>query len=224
MNYNATYFHIDRLLSNEQLQQIEHLQSQANYLDGKLTASNAAKEVKHNLQMDMQNQSYMQIQQLLIMSLNQHSLFKVATLIKNVYPFLLSKYEPGMEYGWHVDSPLMGDMMRTDIALTIFLNNPEEYEGGELELQTPLGSLLYKLKAGDAICYPCQQLHRVRTVTSGARKVAVTWIQSLVKNSEHRKMLFDMQQVINHLHSQLETESANSLQQIHSNLLRMWAE
>jgi PKHD-type hydroxylase len=224
MNYNATYFHIDRLLSNEQLQQIEQLQSQANYLDGKLTASNAAKEVKHNLQMDMQNQSYMQIQQLLIMSLNQHSLFKVATLIKNVYPFLLSKYEPGMEYGWHVDSPLMGDMMRTDIALTIFLNNPEDYEGGELELQTPLGSLLYKLKAGDAICYPCQQLHRVRTVTSGARKVAVTWIQSLVKNSEHRKMLFDMQQVINHLHSQLETESANSLQQIHSNLLRMWAE
>jgi PKHD-type hydroxylase len=224
MNYNATYFHIDRLLNNEQLQQIEQLQSQANYLDGKLTASNAAKEVKHNLQMDVQNQSYMQIQQLLIMSLNQHSLFKGATLIKKVYPFLLSKYESGMEYGWHVDSPLMGDMMRTDIALTIFLNNPEEYEGGELELQTPLGSQLYKLKAGDAICYPCQQLHRVRTVTSGARKVAVTWIQSLVKNSEQRKMLFDMQQVINHLHSQLETESANSLQQIHSNLLRMWAE
>ncbi|MCU0421988.1 MAG: Fe2+-dependent dioxygenase [Bacteroidia bacterium] len=224
MKENAIYYHIEQLLSKEQLAGIEQLQTQANYLDGKLTASNAAKEVKHNLQMDMQNQSYMQIQQMLLTALNQHPLFKGATLIKNIYPFLMSKYEEGMEYGWHVDSPLMGDMMRTDIALTIFLNNPSDYEGGELELQTPLGSQLYKLNAGDAICYPCQQLHRVRAITKGIRKVAVTWIQSLVKNSEQRKILFDMQQVINHLQTQKETDAANSLQQTHSNLLRMWAE
>lgn len=224
MELNATYLHIKNLLSAEHLAQISRLQELAGYKDGKLTASNAAKAVKNNLQMDQQSQHYMQIQQILIMALNQHPLFRSATLIKNIYPFLLSKYEPGMEYGWHVDSPLMGDMMRTDIALTIFLSEPDSYEGGELELQTPLGTQLYKLAAGDAFCYPCQQLHRVREVTSGCRQVAVTWIQSLVKNSEQRKILFDTQQIINQLHESAATEPANTLQQIHSNLLRMWAE
>lgn len=224
MELNATYLHIHQLLTSEQLAQVNQLQEKATFKDGKLTASNAAKAVKNNLQMDTQSQSYMQIQQMLIMALNQHTQFRSATLIKNIYPFLLSKYEPGMEYGWHVDSPLMGEMMRTDIALTIFLSDPETYEGGELELQTPLGTQLYKLKAGDAFCYPCQQVHRVREVTKGIRKVAVTWIQSMVKNSEQRKILFDTQQAINQLHERKETDTANTLQQIHSNLLRMWAE
>ena len=224
MTLQATYLHIENLLSKEHINQISSLSLQAVFNDGKLTASNAAREVKHNMQMDMQNQYYMQIQQFILAAMNQCTIFREATFVKNIYPFLLSKYGPGMEYGWHVDSPLMGNMMRTDIAITIFLNDPEEYEGGELELRTPLGDKLYKLPAGHAICYPCTQLHRVRPVTGGERRVAVSWIESMVKNGEQRKILFDLQRIINNLLSNNAREQAGELQQIHSNLLRMWAE
>lgn len=224
MELNSSYLHIEKLLTAEQLHQINLIKQQARYTDGKQTATNAAKSVKNNLQMEQQTQPYMQIQQILLMALNQNASFRAATFIKNIYPFIISKYGEGMEYGWHVDSPLMGDMMRTDIAFTIFLNEPDEYEGGELELLTPSGNKLYKLSAGDAICYPCQQVHRVNKVTKGVREVAVTWIQSMVKNTEQRKMLFDAQQIINQMHQKNDTETANQLQQIHSNLLRMWAE
>lgn len=224
MEINASYLHLTQLLSGEQLQQISELSKQAAYLDGKSTASNAAKLVKHNLQMDAQSQTYAMAQQIILGALNQSSLFREATFIKNVYPFLLSKYTQGMEYGWHVDSPLMGNMMRTDIAITIYLNNPDEYDGGELELQTPIGNQLYKLAAGDAICYPCTQVHRVRPVTKGQRLVAVSWIESMVKSTDKRKILFEMQQTIEALLQTAVKEEANKLQQIRSNLIRMWAQ
>lgn len=224
MEINASYLHLSQLLSGEQLQQINELSKQAAYLDGKSTASSAAKLVKHNLQMDAQSQPYAMAQQIILGALNQSSLFREATFIKNIYPFLLSKYTQGMEYGWHVDSPLMGNMMRTDIAITIYLNNPDEYDGGELELQTPLGNQLYKLAAGDALCYPCTQVHRVRPVTKGQRLVAVSWIESMVKSTEERKILFEMQQTIEALLQTAAKEEANKLQQIRSNLIRMWAQ
>lgn len=221
----ATYLHIPGLLSKEQLAQIDALSNKAAFADGRNTASAAAKEVKHNLQMDTNSQEYGMIQQHIFGALNQNVLFRNATFPKNVYPFLFSKYTPGMEYGWHVDSPLMGNMMRTDIAITIFLNDPEAYEGGELELQSPTGPALYKLAAGDAICYPCTQLHRVRQVTNGERRVAVSWIESMVKDAGQRKVLFDTQHVIDSLREKdLQSSEANLLQQTHSNLLRMWAE
>ena len=223
MEINASYLHLSQLLSGDQLQQINELSKQAAYLDGKSTASSAAKLVKHNLQMDAQSQPYAMAQQIILGALNQSSLFREATFIKNIYPFLLSKYTQGMEYGWHVDSPLMGNMMRTDIAITIYLNNPDEYDGGELELQTPLGNQLYKLAAGDALCYPCTQVHRVRPVTKGQRLVAVSWIESMVKSTEERKILFEMQQTIEGLLQTAAKEEANKLQQIRSNLIRMWA-
>jgi PKHD-type hydroxylase len=224
MNTNATYLHIPKLLNEAELLQVSELSKQALYTDGKSTASSAAKLVKQNLQMDMQSQHYAMAQQVILAALNNSSLFREATFIKNIYPFLLSKYTQGMEYGWHVDSPLMGNMMRTDIAITIFLNEPNEYEGGELELQTPIGNQLYKLAAGDAICYPCTQVHRVKPVTSGQRLVAVSWIESMVKDSEQRKILFDIQQTIQTLIKTEWKEEASNLQQMRSNLIRMWAQ
>jgi PKHD-type hydroxylase len=225
MKLQATYLHIEQLLNAELLKQIEMLSGQAAFEDGRKTASAAAREVKNNLQIDGQSQAAMTMQQVLLGALNQSKVFRDATFIKNIYPFLFSKYEPGMQYGWHVDSPLMGGMMRTDIAITIFLNDPSEYDGGELELQSPTGTLLYKLAAGDAICYPCTQLHRVREVTRGQRRVAVSWIESMVKSSDQRKVLFDIQQVIDALREKdIQSEEANLLQQNHSNLVRMWAQ
>lgn len=225
MTIQNTYLTIPGLLTKEQLQQIDALSSRASFEDGKKTATAAAREVKNNLQMDMQGQEYGMIQQLLLQALNGNMMFRNAVLLKNIYPFIVSTYRKGMTYGWHVDSPLMANMMRTDIAMTIFLSNPDEYEGGELELQTASGTVLYKLPAGHAVCYPCTQLHQVREVLSGERRVAVTWIQSMVKSADQRKILTDIQEVIDELRkADLISEPANVLQQTHSNLIRMWAE
>ena len=213
------------LLNTVQLQQIDELMARASYLNGASTASSAAKDVKDNLQINTQTQEYIAIQNIIHAALNQSNVFRAAVVPKNIYPFLISKYSRGMRYGWHVDSPLMGNMMRTDVAMTIFLSDPVDYEGGELELQAPTGSILYKLKKGDAICYPCTQLHQVREVLGGERRVAVTWIESLIKEPERRQILFDLQQVIEHLRKEdLQSAAANLLQQDHSNLLRMWCQ
>lgn len=223
MELLSTYLTIPGFLNTEQLHQIEQISSRAKFDDGKNTATAAAREVKANLQMDMQTQEYNYIQQILLQAMNANIPFRSSVFLKNIYPFLISRYGKGMTYGWHVDSPLMGNMMRTDIAMTIFLNDPDEYEGGELELQTASGTVLFKLKAGDAVCYPCTQLHRVCEVISGERRVAVTWIESLIKSAEQRKILNDIQAVINDLQKEdLLSEKAGVLQQTHSNLIRMW--
>jgi PKHD-type hydroxylase len=223
MEQQSTYMVLEDLLNKFQLHQILGLSNKANYEDGRNTATDVAKEVKNNLQMNSQSAEYMNIQQTLMTALNQNALFRNAVFPLHVYPFLISKYKEGMEYGWHVDSPIMGNMMRTDIAMTIFLNDPSEYEGGELELQSPTGSILYKLKKGDAVCYPCTQVHRVRKVTAGERHVAVTWIQSMVKATEQRTILFDMYTAIESLKNADPSQNTiQLLQQCHSNLLRMW--
>jgi PKHD-type hydroxylase len=223
MEQQSSYLVLEGLLNKFQLHQILGMSNKAIYEDGRNTATDVAKEVKNNLQMHTQSVEYMNIQQTLMAALNQNTIFKNAAFPLHVYPFLISKYKEDMEYGWHVDSPIMGNMMRTDIAMTIFLNDPSEYEGGELELQASTGSILYKLKKGDAVCYPCAQVHRVRKVTAGERHVAVTWIQSMVKATEQRTLLFDLYTAIESLKNVDPAQSQiQLLQQCHSNLLRMW--
>lgn len=222
-NPNA-YQHIAALLTTEELQKVRELSVTASFTDGKATATDAARSVKNNMQLQQESAVNMQLQQIILQALNRSSVFRNITFPRHIYPFLFSKYKQGMEYGWHVDSPLMGELLRTDIAITIFLNHPDEYDGGELELQSNAGTLMYKLPAGDAVCYPCTQLHRVKPVLKGERRVAVSWIQSLVRSSEHRIVLREMQEVISSLRKKEQTEEANLLQQTHSNLLRMWAE
>lgn len=221
----GVYLHIPQLLDPAALEQATKLMAAARFEDGKMTATGPAREVKANRQMSQNSPEYFPLQQLLLDAMNRNMLFRDVTFPRNVYPFLFSKYNAGMQYGWHVDSPVMGNMMRSDIAMTIFLNGPEAYEGGELVLQGPTGQVAYKLAAGDAICYPCTQLHKVSEVTSGERQVAVTWVQSMVRDAEKRRLLFELRQV----QEQLSAATPNNplseqLMQTHSNLLRMWAE
>lgn len=221
---NSTYLHIPGLLNDREVQDIHFLFKSGSFDDGKLTAHSAAKEVKSNLQLNHQTKEHVAIQQNILTALNRNPLFRNAILPQSIHPFIVSNYTPGMHYGWHVDSPVMGNMIRTDVALTIFLNDPEEYDGGELELQTANGNVLYKLNKGDAICYPCTQVHRVREITRGERNVAVSWVQSLVKETVHRKMLFEIFQITENLRNKaLIEEEYLLLQQHYSNLLRMWA-
>jgi PKHD-type hydroxylase len=220
------FIHIPQLLKPEELIAVETFISKASFIDGKLTASLAAKEVKDNLQLDGSSDSMPSIQQLINTALQTSPLFNIASLPKKIYPFLISKYTTGKYYGWHVDSPVMGNPpIRTDLAMTIFLSDPGTYEGGELVIQSESGAVSFKPAKGDAVLYPCQYLHCVNEIKSGERLAAVTWIQSNVKDPQQRQILFQLNQIHGSLHQQApHAMETNLLLQTHSNLFRMWAD
>ncbi|MFN8288698.1 MAG: Fe2+-dependent dioxygenase [Chitinophagaceae bacterium] len=219
--------HIPSLIKAEELVTIEELIGRARFVDGKITASLAAKDVKDNLQIDSDNTNVLKpLRAILMNALETSPYFNVAAQPKQVHPFLISKYTTGNHYGWHVDSPIMGDPpIRTDLAMTIFLSDPATYEGGELVIQGTAGPVAIKAAKGDAILYPCQFLHCVNEIKSGERLAAVTWIQSNIPSAEKRQLLFELNQV-HALLSQRDPRSqeANLLLQCYSNLFRMWAD
>ena len=219
--------HIPALLKPEELTALEKLISEANFVDGKASASMAAKEVKNNLQLDSADAEAMtSIQQILDHAILTSPFFQVAAQPKKIHPFIISKYGPRQFYGWHVDSPIMGEpAIRTDLAMTIFLSDPASYEGGELMILSSAGQMAVKPAKGDAILYPCQFLHCVNEIKSGERIAAVTWIQSNIQSAEQRQLLFELNQV----HAILQQKDkhspeANQLLQSYSNLFRMWAD
>jgi PKHD-type hydroxylase len=216
------------LLDLQTLQFIDQILTTARYIDGKTTATDAAKLVKNNLQIDLNDRIVLpQLYQLLGNALQLEPKFNTTIYAARLYPFLFSKYTEGMGYGWHVDSPLMGGnpTIRTDLAMTIFLSDPSTYEGGELVIQTDGGEVSYKPAAGTAVIYPCQYVHCVKDVTSGVRSVAVTWIQCSIRSAEQRKILSDLKQV--HESMSITDPAGKQTQlvlQTWSNLIRLWAE
>jgi PKHD-type hydroxylase len=185
------------LLKPEEITALEKLIGEANFVDGKATASMAAKDVKNNLQLENNGSETMNaIQQVLNNAVQTSPFFQAAAQVKKIHPFIISKYGPRQFYGWHVDSPIMGDpAIRTDLAMTIFLSDPASYEGGELMILTSGGQMAVKPAKGDAILYPCQFLHCVNEIKSGERIAAVTWIQSNIQSPEQRQLLFELNQV-----------------------------
>jgi PKHD-type hydroxylase len=227
MNNSSYIHHLPGLLNAEMLQAVRQLLEKAPFTDGRATATDAAREVKRNLQVDVNDRTVMpQLQQIIGMALMNQPKFQFDLYAARVYPFLFSKCEPGMGYGWHVDSPVMGNPpVRTDLAMTIFLSEPSTYEGGELVIRSESGETLYKPAMGDAIVYPCQYVHCVNDVRSGVRVAAVSWIQCSVRSMEKRLLLAGLKNT----HSQLAAKDAQSAEtqgvlQAWSNLLRMWAE
>ena len=224
------YLTVPGLLKPMELDMIERLLSAAHFEDGAATASDAAKSVKHNLQLPKTGSlEKQQTDAIVLHAIAQSPLIQAALMPSRILPPLISKYEPGMHYGMHVDSPLMGDpqtgVIRTDVGMTIFLSEPSDYEGGELSVQTPSGEMRYKLNRGDAIIYPTTQIHGVLPVTAGTRMVAVTWMQCAVRDIQQREILFHLKTI----QSILEKQNPHGpesllLLQAYSNLVRMWAE
>ncbi len=140
---------------------------------------------------------------------------------------LISRYVPGMEYGSHLDNPIMfhrnNEPLRTDLSITVFLSDPESYDGGELSLETQFGEQTVKLSAGDAVVYATTLRHRVTPVTRGTRLAAVAWIQSMVKDHQQRQILFDMFQVRQAIRG-TSAEAAEDLEKCFINLVKMWAD
>ncbi len=223
---SQNFLHIPALLQADEIKAIEKLVEKSNFIDGKMTASMAAKEVKNNLQLEAGNETMEAIHALLNVAIQASPLFNIAALPKTVYPFIISKYTTGKYYGWHVDSPVMGNPpIRTDLAMTVFLSEPGTYEGGELLIQTGAGTVSLKPAKGDAILYPCQFLHCVNEIKSGEGLAAVTWIQSNVKDPQQRQLLYQLNQIHASLYQQAPNAGeTNLLLQTHSNLFRMWAD
>ncbi|HYF31888.1 MAG TPA: Fe2+-dependent dioxygenase [Chitinophagaceae bacterium] len=220
--------HIPGLLSPEVLQQADGLLPSLQFVDGKSTATGPAQQVKNNLQVSKEaHAAHPELQQLIARAILSNALVQQAIMPVRILPPIISKYEKGMHYGWHTDSPLMGDefTIRVDASITVFLNNPAEYEGGELVIHSPGGYVNYKLQRGDAIIYPTTRLHGVNQVSAGHRVAAVTWMQCAVKNPEQRELLFQLKATTDAIgNAQPGSTEHLLLMQVYSNLVRMWAE
>lgn len=197
------------------------------FVDGKRTAGAAARGVKHNLQADGFDPKVQALEKFVGEALRRHPLFEIAARPARLTRLLFSRYEPGMTYGAHTDDALMGpadDKLRTDLAFTIFLEDPSAYEGGALTIESALGEQEIKLEAGDAILYPAGSIHYVAPVTSGARLAAVGWLESYVADAGKREILFDLSVARHRLgESGAPREELLRLDKSISNLLRMWA-
>lgn len=227
-NTSSSVLQISNLLSTAQLQRIDALLEKIPFEDGKKTASGAAKEAKSNMQASATDDpSKREVQQIVFSAIAGNPLIQAAAMPKNMLPPIISKYSDGMQYGWHTDSPVMTIeyTIRVDLSITVFLCDPGSYEGGELEIQMPTGNILYKLKKGDAVIYPTTKLHRVRPVTKGERIACVTWMQSLVKDTHQRELLFQLKNIQESIAAKdLQGEENLAMLQVYSNLMRMWTD
>jgi PKHD-type hydroxylase len=195
------------------------------FVDGILSSGWASRLVKDNEQLGA-GPALEAAQANVIAALKANPVFAAAVLPRHFAPPLFARYVPGMEFGAHMDNPLMGpDYMRADVSVTIFLTEPDEYDGGELVMETTGGETAYKLPAGSAVTYPTTMLHRVEPVTRGTREVAVTWAQSLFRRADQREILFDLERTARAIFEREgKSEHFDLINKSTSNLRRMWVD
>lgn len=219
---------IPGLLNSAQIAKIHQTLEGAEFADGRLTAGFAAARVKNNLELRPEPERRERLIRILMASLGHNETFRFAALPHRVADPIFARYTPGMTYGDHVDDPIMGTQgprFRTDVSMTVFLNDPESYDGGELAIRTPFGDRQVKLPAGDAVLYPSSSLHRVTPVTRGERLVALTWVQSYVRDPARRELLYELNLAREHLLKEAPgTDTTGYVDRSYANLLRMWGE
>ncbi len=222
---------IDELLTTEELALARDLLAQAQWADGKITAGTQSAQVKNNQQLPETAEQLPQLRHLILYALNRSALFFTAALPKNIYPPLFNRYSGNSNsFGSHVDNamrllPNSSGYVRTDISATLFLAEPETYEGGELIIEDVYGSQSIKLKAGSLVLYPSTSVHHVKPVTRGERLACFMWMQSMVRDAHHRRLLFDMDMALLALRATNgDTDPVIRLTGIYHNLLRGWAE
>ena len=219
---------IPGLLNSAQIEKIHQTLEGAEFADGRLTAGFAAARVKNNQELKPEPERRERLIRILMASLGHNETFRFAALPHRVADPIFARYTRGMTYGDHVDDPIMGTQgprFRTDVSMTVFLNDPESYDGGELAMRTPFGDRQVKLPAGDAVLYPSSSLHRVTPVTRGERLVALTWVQSYVRDPARRELLYELNLAREHLLKEAPaTDTTGYVDRSYANLLRMWGE
>lgn len=216
------------VLTAEELGAIRNELRGASYVDGASTAGWSAREVKKNLQVAINTESLTKLQETV-----RNAFLRSAELQASLLPFsvtqaLFNRYDVGMTYGLHVDSALMGGLgnsVRSDVAITVFLSDPDTYDGGELVVKVNGLECKFKLEAGSVIAYPANSLHQVTPVTRGARYAAVIWVQSLVRDASKRELLWDLDNAKRQIFGKEgKSVTFDAISRSHANLLRMWAD
>ena len=217
------------VLTVDELARVVAQLKKATFVDGKLTAGWHARLVKHNTQVQDDGSGLLpELQKLVQGAIDRHPLFQMAAYPKVLRSPLFSRYESGMSYGTHVDNALMrsgANIIRSDLSLTLFLSDPETYDGGEIVIESTQGEHVFKLEAGAMILYPSSTLHRVEPVTRGIRLAAVTWVQSWVRETSDREILFDLDTAKQLLFEKSgKTPEFDLISKSHANLLRKWVD
>lgn len=214
------------VLDADQLRAARQLIGAGRFADGSRSAGMAAQRVKHNEELSLAPAQLTELNNLVMGSLVKHPVYRSAAMSLKVAAPYYAHYTTGMSYGDHVDDPVMGqsELYRSDLSVTVFLNEPEEYDGGELVIQTSFGEQQVKLAAGDAVLYPSSSVHRVAEVTRGERLVAVSWIQSLVRDPDKRALLHELNQARETmLRDNPDAVETTQVNHAYINLVRMWS-
>ncbi|HEY8327247.1 MAG TPA: Fe2+-dependent dioxygenase [Rhodanobacter sp.] len=221
--------HIPDVLSREQVTQMRAVLDPADWTDGRETVGAQGAQVKRNQQLPDASPLRQQLGQLVLAALARSPLYHAAALPLRTLPPRFNRYQGGGQYGFHVDGAVMAlssdAQLRSDVSCTLFLSEPDEYDGGELIVNDTYGEHEVKLPAGDLIVYPSSSLHRVAPVTRGARVASFFWVQSLIRDDSRRRLLFELDASIQRLtQSGADATAVLQLTGVYHNLLRQWAE
>jgi len=222
--------HIPEVLNKEQVAGMRHAMEAAEWTDGRQTVGPQGAKVKRNQQLPDASPLRRELGEIVVAALARHPLYHAAALPLRTLSPRFNRYEGGGEYGFHIDGAVMATgtsdlQVRSDISCTLFLSEPDEYDGGELIVSDTYGEHEVKLPAGDAIVYPSSSLHKVTPVTRGARIASFFWVQSLVRDDSARRLLLELDTAIRNLSaSAADQASILQLTGVYHNLLRRWAE
>ena len=222
---------IPQVLTKAQVKDIRQLIDAAEWVDGRVTAGVQSAEAKRNTQLPEDSEAARKAQQLVSIAIGNNPVFLAAALPQKVFPPLFNRYVVGDSFGAHVDNAIRSvknspERIRTDLSCTLFLTEPEDYDGGELVIETLFGAQEVKLEAGDLVLYPASSLHSVSEITRGARISSFFWLQSMVRSNQQRETLFELDQSVQSLTAELGAghDDVVRLSGVYHNLIRQWAD
>ena len=221
---------IPDILTAEQVEHCRRVLEESEWVDGRVTAGHQSARAKDNRQLPENHPAARQLGDLILAALERNPTFMAAALPLKVFPPLFNLYESGQSFGTHVDNAIRQvtgtpHRVRTDLSATLFLAQPDEYDGGELLVEDTYGVHNIKLPAGHLILYPATSLHRVRPVTRGMRIASFFWIQSMVRDDGQRALLFDLDMAIQRVNQDMPDHASTvQLTGVYHNLLRRWAD
>jgi PKHD-type hydroxylase len=215
---------IGNVLSVAEVKTVGTALKRARFVDGRVTAGFAARLVKNNRQAAGNDRSLDAVRKLVAARILDNEVFRLAVRPKALSTLLFSRYDKSMDYGSHVDDALI-DGMRSDVSFTLFLSDPESYDGGELVIESAAGEETFKLEPGSLVAYPSTSLHRVASIARGARFAAVGWARSLIRDAAQRELLFDLDTARRALFAR-DGKSAefDLIAKSFANLMRMWTQ
>jgi len=222
---------VPELLSPAEVAEVRRLIDAAEWVDGNVTSGSQAALAKRNRQLPEDSAAAKRAGEIVLDALGRNPLFVAAALPARVWPPLFNRYRGGERFGTHVDNAVRikrggSERLRSDLSATLFLSDPDSYEGGELTVEDTYGAHSAKLAAGDLILYPASSVHHVTPVTSGERVASFFWIQSMVRDDARRRLLFEIDLAVQRLAAEVGQGHASivSLTGSYHNLLRMWAD